>query len=210
MITPLIVVGASLGAFDPISQLLAGLPRDFKQPIAIVKHRGADTGDDPLIALLSEATSLPVVEVEDKQEIAGGCVFIAPAGYHLLVDEAHFALSTGAPLRYARPSIDILFESAADCFGSRTLAVVLSGGNDDGARGALKVKQRGGIVLVQRPDTAECPRMPDAAIAMTDVDAILPAHEMGRFLVEMTENLATRRRRWKTTTVSRIERPGFS
>jgi two-component system chemotaxis response regulator CheB len=206
----LIAVGASAGALDPLVKLVGGLPDDFDQPIALVKHRGADTGDDPLFRILGDVTSLRVVEVEDKQEIAGGCLYIAPAGYHTLIDEGHFALSMAAPLRFARPSIDPLFESAADCFGSRTLAVVLSGNSDDGARGALRVKQRGGIVLVQKPDTAECPRMPEATIATTEVDAVLSAGEMGVFLTRMTEKLATRRRPWGMTPVLRTDGPGFS
>jgi two-component system chemotaxis response regulator CheB len=181
----LIVVGASLGGVQALQTVLAGLPADFRLPVAVVQHRASHTGE-ALAQLLQQASSLRVLEVEDKQAIQPGHVYLAPADYHLLVEGDHFALSTEAPVNYARPSIDVLFESAADTCGERTIGVILTGGNEDGARGLAAIKGRGGLAVVQAPETAEARAMPEAAIAAVAVDEVLPPGEIGRFLVEIS------------------------
>lgn len=182
----LIVVGASLGGFKALEVLVGSLPTNFQVPIAAVQHRSSDS-DELLTTLLNRESRLPIVEVEDKQPIFPGRIYMAPANYHLLVEEGHFALSTEGPVQFARPSIDVLFESAADTYRNRVVAVLLSGSNSDGARGMAKVKQNGGLVIVQDPASAESRAMPDAAIAATEVDRILPLSEIPSFLTKLVE-----------------------
>ena len=169
----LIVAGASLGGFDALATLLGALPEDFPVPLAVVQHRSIDS-EDLLSVLLQRSSRLPLAEVEDKQPILPGTVYLAPANYHLLVERDHFALSVDDRVRYARPSIDVMFESAADAYRERLAAVLLRGSNDDGARGMARVKARGGMTIVQDPASAESRRMPAAAIAASPVDYVLP------------------------------------
>ena len=177
----LIVVGASLGGFDALATLLGALSEDFSLPLAVVQHRSADS-DDLLSLLLQRASHMPLAEVEDKQPILPGKVYIAPANYHLLVEPGHFALSVDDRVHFARPSIDVLFESAADAYRERVAAVLLSGANDDGARGMARVKTRGGLTIVQDPASAESARMPTAAIAASPVDYVLPLPGIAQLL----------------------------
>jgi two-component system, chemotaxis family, protein-glutamate methylesterase/glutaminase len=178
----LVVVGTSLGGLSALSTLLRAMPRHFSVPIAIVQHRGKSE-DDALGRLLAAQTSLRVMEPEDKDPLQPGHVYIAPADYHLLVEGETLALSTAAPHNYARPSIDLLFESAADSHGRGVLGVVLTGSNQDGAQGALRIKSRGGRVFVEDPATAHSRVMPAAALAATSVDAVLPLADLCRRLV---------------------------
>jgi two-component system chemotaxis response regulator CheB len=169
----LVVIGASLGGLHALEILLAGLPAHFSLPVAIGQHRHQDA-DDALCAALQRCSALPVGEAEDKEAIVPGRVYVAPAGYHLLVEEGRFALSTEAPVGHARPSIDALFASAADVYATGIIGVILTGASKDGSRGAARIKGRGGVVIVQDPRTAEGSVMPEAAIAATNVDRILP------------------------------------
>jgi two-component system chemotaxis response regulator CheB len=164
--------------------ILSVLPANFPSPIAVVQHRYR-TSDDALPAFYRKTTKLKVVDVEDKQTIRRGYVYFAPANYHLLVEEGTFNLSVDDAVAYSRPSVDVLFESAADAYGEKLVAVILTGANQDGARGVARVKKRGGFVVVQDPKTAEAPAMPEAAIAATRVDRILPLDRIGSFLVEL-------------------------
>jgi len=159
----LVVVGVSQGGLKAIGALLEGLAEGFPVPLAIVQHRQPES-EGRLVGLLQKHTGLRVREAEDKEEIARGNVYLAPTDYHLLVDRGHFALSTEAPVCRARPSVDVLFESAADSFHDRVLAVVLTGASEDGARGAACIRRAGGLVVVQAPETAEARAMPDAAL----------------------------------------------
>jgi two-component system chemotaxis response regulator CheB len=180
----LIVAGASLGGFDALATLLGALPEDYPLPLAVVQHRSVDS-DDLLSLLLQRTTRLPLAEVEDKQPILPGRVYIAPANYHLLVERNHFALSVDHRVQYARPSIDVLFESAADAYRERLAAVLLSGSNDDGAHGIARVKERGGLTIVQDPASAESGRMPAAAIAASPVDYVLPLAGIAQLLTNL-------------------------
>lgn len=180
----LIVVGTSFGGMHALRTVLGGLPEHFPVPLAVVQHRAKET-NNLMSPMLEQWSRLPVVDVEDKQPIVPGHVYLAPADYHLLVEVGSFALSVDAPVSYARPSIDVLFESAADAYGDRLVGVILTGANQDGARGAAAIKARGGVVLVQDPATAEGREMPDAAIVATHVDRVLALHEMAPCLVAM-------------------------
>ena len=180
----IVVAGTSLGGLRALETLLAGIPDDFRVPLAIVQHRRADS-DNVLARLLRRATSLRVCEPQDKEPIVPGHIYIAPPDYHLLVEPGAFALSTDAPVCSARPSIDVLFESAADAYGSRVIGVVMTGANSDGARGAARIHAVGGMVIVQDPADAECPVMPKAVLQIVDPDYVLPLCQIGATLARL-------------------------
>ena len=169
----IVIVGTSWGGLAALRKLVAGLPRDFSLPIVVVQHRHKDS-DRLLVALLQEHTPLTVCEVEDKQPILPSFLFVAPPDYHLLVERGHFSLSTEAPVRYSRPSIDVAFTSAADTYGPRAAGVVLTGANADGAEGLTRIAARGGLAIVQSPATAESPAMPRAALEAVPSARVLP------------------------------------
>lgn len=178
-----VVVGTSLGGMRALEIILRGLVSDFSLPIAIVQHRGVDPLEQSqLTRLLQLHCPLPLCEANDKEPMTGGRVFLAPPDYHLLVDDGRFALSTDDRVSFARPSIDVLFESAADSYREGVLGVVLTGANADGAHGAACIKRRGGSVIAQDPRTAEAPTMPQAAIAAGAVDRVLPLDEIPAYL----------------------------
>jgi two-component system chemotaxis response regulator CheB len=182
----IVVIGASLGGTRALTCLLSALPRQFPLPLAIVLHRAVD-GDATLPQLLHRHSNVPVLEAEDKMPLAAGHAYLAPANYHLLVGNMEFSLSTEAPVGFARPSIDVLFESASAAHGSRTLGVVLTGASADGAWGAGKIRDRGGTVLVQDPETAECSVMPRAAIAVDAASSILPLEAIPELLADLSQ-----------------------
>jgi len=178
----LICIGASWGGFHAMRQLLAELPDGIEQPIVLVQHRHPSSGASALPELLAEQTRRPVRDVDDKMPIEEGTVYVAPADYHLLVELGSFALSVDERVQYARPSIDVMFESAADAYRERAIGVILTGANEDGAAGLARIKARGGVAVVQDPSQAERRTMPDAAIAATVADAVLPLDQIGPFL----------------------------
>lgn len=180
-----VVIGCSMGGMHALEVLLGRLPSAFPHPILVVQHRYRTSGD-ALPEHLRRHTALGVVDAGDKQWIRGGTVYLAPADYHLLVDrDGELSLSLEAAVAWSRPSVDVLFESAAEAYGAGVVAVVLTGANSDGARGAALVKQAGGLVVVQDPKAAEAPSMPAAALAATRVDRILPLDRIGPFLIEL-------------------------
>ncbi len=173
----IVVVGTSTGGLKALQMLLGGLTEGFPLPIAVVQHRGKGS-ESGLCEFLRQSSSLPVTEPEDKEPILPGHVYLAPRDYHLLIENGSFALSTDWPVAYARPSIDVLFESAADDYEERAIGVILTGANHDGSRGLGKIKARGGVTLVEDPASATCREMPQAAIAQTKVDWVLPLKEI--------------------------------
>jgi two-component system, chemotaxis family, protein-glutamate methylesterase/glutaminase len=177
-----VVIGASAGGLDALKLLLEALPADFKPAVFVVLHLPAH-GAPGLVALLDDACALPVAAAVDKQPVQPGTVVLAPPNYHLLVEPDHvLALSVDAPVNYARPAIDPLFESAATVYGRGLLALVLTGANRDGAAGAVAVRRRGGRVWVQEPESAYSPEMPAAALAVAGADAVLALPDMARRL----------------------------
>ncbi len=183
----LVVIGTSLGGLSAILAVLKQLPKDLPVPVLIVQHRGP-TSDGGLVGLLQQHTALTVVEAEDKAVLVPATVFVAPADYHLLVEAGgSLALSTEGPVRSARPSIDVLFETAAEAYGPALIGVLLTGASADGAAGLAQVKARGGRAIVQDPATAECATMPAAGIAAAPVDYILPLERIGDHLVSLVE-----------------------
>jgi two-component system chemotaxis response regulator CheB len=185
----IVVVGTSIGGLKALQTLLAGLPDGFPLPIVIVQHRGKDS-EIGLCDFLSRSSHMPISEPEDKETIIPGRAYLAPRDYHLLIENGGFALSTDTPVGFARPSIDVLFESAADEYKERTIGVVLTGANRDGARGLAAIKFRGGLALVEEPSSAACREMPDAAISSVKVDRILPLEDIGPYLGELCGNTA--------------------
>lgn len=183
----IVVVGTSAGGLRALEQILAGLPGGFEAPIVAVQHRARDS-TDAYPTIVGAGTPLSVCEAEDGEPLRPGWVYIAPADYHVLVEPGHIALSTDAPVLFSRPSIDVLFESAADAYGRGTLAVLLTGASSDGARGLRRVKDAGGAVVVQDPHSAESPFMPAAGIAGTAVDRILPLEAIADELVRRTRS----------------------
>jgi two-component system, chemotaxis family, protein-glutamate methylesterase/glutaminase len=180
----IIVVGTSWGGLLALRELIDGLPTAFRLPLVVIQHR--HKGSDHLLAsLLQDHTALSVCEVEDKTPIEAGAVYIAPADYHLLFEGDSFALSTDEPVRYSRPSIDVSFESAADAYADRAVGVVLTGANEDGARGLQRIAERGGLALVQRPATAESPAMPAAAIRVVPTARVLTIREIAATLASL-------------------------
>ena len=180
----LIVIGCSMGGMHALDVILGTLPKDFSLPIAVVQHR-YKTSSEALPMFLRRRTALDVVDAIDKQWIKPGTVYLAPADYHLLIEKGELSLSVDARVEYSRPSIDVLFESAAESYREALIGVVLTGANADGARGAKAIKRHGGFVVAQDPKTAESPTMPQAAIDAVRVDRILPLDRIGPFLVEL-------------------------
>jgi two-component system chemotaxis response regulator CheB len=177
----LIVIGASWGGLHAIGEVLAALPPDVDVPVAIAQHRREPGGG--LASLLATRTRYPVEDAEDKQPIERGRIYLAPPNYHLLIQPGWLSLSTDERVHHARPSIDVLFESAANAYGERLIGVILTGANEDGAAGLARVKELGGVAVVQDPASAERHEMPRAALAaISAADAVLPLAEIGPFL----------------------------
>jgi two-component system chemotaxis response regulator CheB len=158
------------------------LPESTGTAVAIAQHRSPDPLGLGLASLLQAATPLPVEEATDKEPIRGGHVYLAPADYHLLVEPGQFTLSVDARVNFARPSIDVLFESAADAYGAAVIGVLLTGANEDGAAGLARIEERGGFALVEDPDTAQRREMPAAGLAATAGATVLPVERIGSFL----------------------------
>jgi two-component system, chemotaxis family, protein-glutamate methylesterase/glutaminase len=177
-----IVIGTSWGGLSAVSRLLDGLHDAVRQPIVVVQHRSVEASDGSLAELLSHHTRRIVTDPDDKTPLEPDHVYLAPPDYHVLVEDGRIALSVDEPVQFARPSIDVLFESAADAYGERAIGIVLTGANRDGARGLAKIKRQGGVAIVQDPGTSERRTMPDAAIAATDADAVLHLDEIPKFV----------------------------
>jgi two-component system, chemotaxis family, protein-glutamate methylesterase/glutaminase len=188
----LVVIGTSLGGLNALTKLLGALPERFRVPITVVQHRTLSPSGSGLAKLLQESTPLTVVEAEDKMALEPGRIYLAPADYHLMIEEpGRVALSTEGPVRAARPSIDVLFQTAADAYGEGLLGVLLTGASADGAEGLAAVKASGGRAIVEDPATAECRTMPAAALAATAVDYVLPLDRIGDHLVTLVEGTRT-------------------
>ena len=179
----LIAIGCSWGGLAALTVLLDGLPASLDAAVVIAQHRLPDPSQ--LEHLLHERSKLPVHEIEDKEQIRSGRVFLAPPGYHTLVEQGRFALSTDEPVQYARPSLDVLFESAADAYGEDCVGVVLTGASADGAAGLHAICQAGGTAIVQEPGSAERSEMPAAALVATPSARILPLDEIPHVLVSL-------------------------
>jgi two-component system, chemotaxis family, protein-glutamate methylesterase/glutaminase len=180
----LIAVGTSWGGLDVLRLILADLPPDLNAAIVIAQHRSPESHPTAFRDLLRAVTPLHVREAVDKDEILPGNVYIAAPDYHLLVEPGSVSLSTDELVLYARPSIDVLLESAAESYRDRCVGVVLTGANDDGARGLARVDELGGTAIVQDPATAQRDEMPLAALRATPSARVVPLTEIAALLVE--------------------------
>ena len=178
----LICIGASWGGLQAIGQVLEDMPDELEQPVVIAQHRHPDSLEGTFVELLRQHTRRTVVDAEDKVAIEPRHVYVAPPNYHLLVERGWLALSVDAQVSHARPSIDVLFESAAHTYAERAIGIILTGANEDGAAGLAEIKRRGGVAVIQDPAGAIKRSMPEAAIAATVADAVLPLEEIGKFV----------------------------
>jgi two-component system chemotaxis response regulator CheB len=190
----IVAVGTSWGGLSAMSTLLASLPEEFSIPIVVVQHRSKDS-DRLLVQLLQDATGLKVCEIEDKDVLRAGTVHVAPADYHVLVESGYLSLTLEEPVRFSRPSIDVMFASAADAYGPATIGVILTGANEDGARGLAAIVKRGGCALIQDPKTAEIRIMPEAALKATPTAEVLSLDHLASRLIELAEPVEAGRRK---------------
>ncbi len=182
-----VVMGASAGALDALLKVLPGLPVGFALPVVVVVHIPPDK-DSILANLLASRCSVVVKEAEDKEVLAAGTVYIAPPDYHVLIEpDFRISLSNDEPVLYSRPSIDVLFESAADAYGKGLVGVVLTGANQDGAKGLRYICDCGGIALVQNPESADATAMPQAAIAACPEAQIMNPSQMPESLAKFAQ-----------------------
>ncbi|MBF0199830.1 MAG: chemotaxis protein CheB [Desulfamplus sp.] len=182
-------MGVSAGGFKALHRILPMFSIKFPVPLIIVQHRSADeTSGGYLIKSLDKRCQLQVREAQDKFEIMPGNIYIAPGGYHLLVEnEQRLALSLDMPVCYCRPSIDVLFESAADVFGSGLAGVIMTGANFDGSSGIKTIKSAGGVTIAQNPATSDAEYMPMSAIKTGFVDHVLDLDGIPTFLTNLLE-----------------------
>ena len=180
----LVVVGTSWGGLSALRTLVGGLPGTFKMAMALVQHRHKES-DHLLRTLLQEHSPLQVCEIEDKMPLEQGHIYVAPPDYHTLVEPGHFSLSTEAPVRYSRPSIDVTFLSAADSYGHRTVGIVLTGANADGSEGLRRLSDRGGLAIIQDPATAESMLMPTAAVKAVPRARVMNLAEITKFVASL-------------------------
>jgi two-component system chemotaxis response regulator CheB len=177
-----IVVGASAGGVEALLNIFTPLRKGFSLPVLVVLHL-PDERNSQLAQVFRHRLAIPVEEARDKQDIRPGTLYVATPGYHLSIEaDRSLSLSLEAPVHHSRPSIDVLFESAADVYGPGLLAVVLTGANSDGARGLARVKELGGITVVQDPKEAQVSTMPEAALALHEPDHILTLQGIGQLL----------------------------
>ena len=187
----LVVVGTSWGGLAALRTLVAGLPGSFQMAVILIQHRHKDS-DHLLRVLLQERSALAVSEVEDKMPLEHGHIYVAPPDYHTLVEPGHLSLSTEAPVRYSRPSIDVTFNSAADSYGHRAVGIVLTGANADGAQGLRQISDRGGMAIVQDPKGAESPTMPAAAVKAVPRARVMSLEGIVAFLKELPAGVPER------------------
>jgi two-component system chemotaxis response regulator CheB len=190
----IVAMGTSWGGLSAMSKLLGGLPEEFSIPIVLVQHRSKDS-DRLLVQLLQDATALKVCEIEDKDVLRAGTVHVAPADYHVLVESGYLSLTLEEPVRFSRPSIDVMFTSAADAYGPATIGVILTGANEDGASGLADIAKRGGCALIQDPKTAEIKLMPEAALKATPAAEVFSLDDLAPRLIELSGQPVEVRRR---------------
>jgi two-component system chemotaxis response regulator CheB len=178
-----VVVGTSAGGLRALEKILGGLPAAYGLPIIVVQHRSKES--DAFAEVMGSLVDLPVHEAEDKEPIVAPGVYLAPPDYHLLLEPGRLALSTDDPVNFSRPSIDVMFESAADAYGAGVIGLLLTGANSDGTRGLGRIRQGGGFAIVQDPSTAESPEMPGSAVKEGVYDVIVPLDEIAKVLLRL-------------------------
>jgi two-component system chemotaxis response regulator CheB len=179
-----VVIGASSGGIKALGKILPALPASYSIPIIIVIHL-PDDKPSLLTGVFRNKVKLKVKEADEKEEIVGGTIYFAPPGYHLLVEKNKtFSLSNEKAVLFSRPSIDVLFESAADTYGQGLVGILLTGANEDGALGLKKIKEAGGLTLIQNPASAEEKRMPNSGLPYVLFENILSLKKITNFLTK--------------------------
>jgi len=177
-----IVIGTSAGGVEALSVLLPSLPEGLRAAVLVVLHLPRER-PSLLVDIFTPKCRLPVREAEDKEPIERGVVYFAPPDYHLLVDSGpRVALSADEPVNFSRPSIDVLFESAADFYGARLIGIILTGASHDGALGLEAVRCAGGVTIVQEPESAQAPTMAESALKRGPVDHVLSLEQIAGWL----------------------------
>jgi len=180
-----IVIGVSSGGMSAMKIMFSLLPKDFNTPIIIVQHLNARS-DSQWIKLLNKQSNLNIKEADEKETIEAGNIYVAPPNYHLLIEkDKTFSLTIDERVNFARPSIDVLFESAAEAYRNKLIGIVLTGSNNDGTNGIKRIKELGGFTIVQNPKTAESDYMPRSAINAIEPDYILPLENIVELLIKM-------------------------
>ena len=180
-----IVIGVSAGGLKALKQILPEIPKDFPVPIIVVQHRHPFS-DDSLEKAMDDICQICVHQINDKTSLKPGTAYFAPPNYHVMIEEdMTFSLTLDSPVNYSRPSIDVLFESASEVFGEKLVGIILTGANKDGSYGLAMIKKKGGMAIVQDPETASVDAMPLAAIAATQVDYILKLDVISEMLVQL-------------------------
>jgi two-component system, chemotaxis family, protein-glutamate methylesterase/glutaminase len=186
-----IVIGVSSGGLNALKMLVPALPAGFAQPVIIVQHVGPHS-DAVWVEILNSMSAINVKEADEKEKIEKGNVYVAPPNYHLLVEKDHtFSLSTEQKVNFARPSIDVLFESAAEAYQETLIGITLTGANQDGAAGMKKIGEYGGLTIVEDPATAETPYMPASVIRVMTPDHILPLEKIINLLTKLSNTFST-------------------
>jgi len=178
----LLIIGGSAGSLEIIMSMLPLLASPLKIAVIVVLHRKY-VADSSLSHLFSYKTDIPVKEIEDKDQVLPGVIYVAPIDYHLLIEENHtFGLDLSEKVHFSRPSIDVTFESASEIYKEKLACLLLSGANADGAHGLEEVRNNGGTVAIQDPETALVPFMPEQAMHQFHVDHVLRPEDMAAFV----------------------------
>lgn len=183
-----VVIGASAGGVEALSELLPAFPAGMQASAMVVLHIPRER-PSLLVSIFAPKCALPVVEAQDKEPVQSGTIYFASPDYHLLVDQSEegpvLAVSSDEPVNFSRPAIDVLFESAADLYGERLLGIVLTGGNNDGARGLQAIGRAGGLTVVQCPEQAQAPYMPEEALAAGPVNHVMTLEQIAAWLATL-------------------------
>ena len=183
-----VIIGGSAGGLEAMLRIFSDLPAGYRLPLIALLHLPDNSGSR-LAEVFAARLAIPVEEAFDKARIVPGTLYVAPGGYHLLVEQDFsLALSCEAPVHYSRPSIDVLMESAADAWGERLAGILLTGANDDGAEGLARIGQQGGLTVVQDPAEAAIPTMPRAAIQRRAPDLVLTLDQVRALLIELNRH----------------------
>lgn len=183
-----VVIGASAGGLQAFLTLLAGIPENYTLPIVIVQHRAKEE-KYLLENVLQQKCRIKVKQADEKEQITAGFVYVAPPNYHLLVEhDKTFSLSSDKTVKYSRPSIDVLFETAAEVYKDGLVGIILTGSNSDGANGMKAIRRHNGLTIAQNPDEAQYPEMPAASIRTGAIKRILLLKEIHQFLIQLSKN----------------------
>lgn len=184
-----IVIGVSSGGMAALKFIFSALPAGFSSAIIVVQHVSARS-DNQWIKLLNDISSLNIKEADEKENIEPGNVYIAPSNYHLLIEkDKTLSLTIDELVNFARPSIDVLFETAAEAYKDKLIGIILTGSNNDGSKGIKRIKECGGLAIIQDPKTAESAYMPTSAITAIQPDHILPLEEIVELLIKIDKQI---------------------